>query len=176
MKNSSGEFVPLGFERLKVCELIAELLHCSNMLQLSKIECPLVDQELESFLKLRDDNLPIPKVKDESTKDEVEEKAKAPKVENVQYQSSYFDQFNDSLVSSSVSLTAGSKETLNNSMEKLSISNDSGVNSNFLSLGNWTKLKFLELNISSIFLVNMSDKTHSIILTFNFRIYSFNMS
>jgi serine/threonine-protein phosphatase 6 regulatory subunit 3 len=28
--------MPLGFERLKICELFAELLHCSNMAHLNK--------------------------------------------------------------------------------------------------------------------------------------------
>lgn len=32
-----GPLVPLGFERLKVCELFAELLHCSNMSNLNML-------------------------------------------------------------------------------------------------------------------------------------------
>ncbi|SAM08544.1 hypothetical protein [Absidia glauca] len=35
MKTSIGEQMPLGFERLKICELFAELLHCSNMSNLN---------------------------------------------------------------------------------------------------------------------------------------------
>ncbi|CCC67508.1 hypothetical protein NCAS_0A09500 [Naumovozyma castellii] len=31
LRTSFGNITPLGFERFKVCELIAELLHCSNM-------------------------------------------------------------------------------------------------------------------------------------------------
>lgn len=31
LKTLFGELEPLGFERFKICELIAELLHCSNM-------------------------------------------------------------------------------------------------------------------------------------------------
>ncbi|KAI8393932.1 SIT4 phosphatase-associated protein-domain-containing protein [Radiomyces spectabilis] len=31
MRTSIGERMPLGFERLKTCELFAEILHCSNM-------------------------------------------------------------------------------------------------------------------------------------------------
>ncbi|KAH8548276.1 SIT4 phosphatase-associated protein-domain-containing protein [Umbelopsis sp. PMI_123] len=31
-----GDRMPLGFERLKICELFAELLHCSNMAHLNK--------------------------------------------------------------------------------------------------------------------------------------------
>ncbi|ORX52405.1 SAPS-domain-containing protein [Hesseltinella vesiculosa] len=34
-KTSIGEQMPLGFERLKICELFAELLHCSNMSNLN---------------------------------------------------------------------------------------------------------------------------------------------
>ncbi|KAI9007011.1 SIT4 phosphatase-associated protein-domain-containing protein [Phycomyces nitens] len=35
MKTSIGEQMPLGFERLKICELFAELIHCSNMSNLN---------------------------------------------------------------------------------------------------------------------------------------------
>ncbi|KAI8330479.1 SIT4 phosphatase-associated protein-domain-containing protein [Chlamydoabsidia padenii] len=38
MKTSIGEQMPLGFERLKICELFAELLHCSNMSNLNAME------------------------------------------------------------------------------------------------------------------------------------------
>ncbi|KAK9357076.1 SIT4 phosphatase-associated protein-domain-containing protein [Lipomyces doorenjongii] len=31
LQTSFGEIEPLGFERFKICELVAELLHCSNM-------------------------------------------------------------------------------------------------------------------------------------------------
>lgn len=31
LRTTFGEIKPLGFERFKICELIAELLHCSNM-------------------------------------------------------------------------------------------------------------------------------------------------
>lgn len=31
LRTTFGEIEPLGFERFKICELIAELLHCSNM-------------------------------------------------------------------------------------------------------------------------------------------------
>lgn len=31
LKTPFGEIEPLGFERFKICELVAELLHCSNM-------------------------------------------------------------------------------------------------------------------------------------------------
>lgn len=35
MPTTTGPQVPLGFERLKICELYAELLHCSNMSNLN---------------------------------------------------------------------------------------------------------------------------------------------
>lgn len=35
MRTTLGEQMPLGFERLKICELFAELLHCSNMSNLN---------------------------------------------------------------------------------------------------------------------------------------------
>ncbi|KAI7900933.1 SIT4 phosphatase-associated protein-domain-containing protein [Cokeromyces recurvatus] len=37
MQTTLGELEPLGFERLKICELFAELLHCSNMSNLNEI-------------------------------------------------------------------------------------------------------------------------------------------
>ncbi|KAI7866605.1 SIT4 phosphatase-associated protein-domain-containing protein [Spinellus fusiger] len=37
MKTSIGEQMPLGFERLKICELFAELIHCSNMSNLNAV-------------------------------------------------------------------------------------------------------------------------------------------
>lgn len=36
MEMPFGEIEPLGFERFKICELIAELLHCSNMTLLNE--------------------------------------------------------------------------------------------------------------------------------------------
>ncbi|KAI9274220.1 SIT4 phosphatase-associated protein-domain-containing protein [Sporodiniella umbellata] len=35
MRTTLGDIEPLGFERLKICELFAELLHCSNMSNLN---------------------------------------------------------------------------------------------------------------------------------------------
>jgi hypothetical protein len=40
--------MPLGFERLKICELFAELLHCSNMSNLNAVQeerSPPLDQD-----------------------------------------------------------------------------------------------------------------------------------
>lgn len=42
-----GDIEPLGFERFKICELLAELLHCSNMALLN-------DSSGESIVKARD--------------------------------------------------------------------------------------------------------------------------
>ena len=36
LKTPFGDIEPLGFERFKICELIAELLHCSNMALLNE--------------------------------------------------------------------------------------------------------------------------------------------
>lgn len=36
LQTSYGTIEPLGFERFKICELIAELLHCSNMTLLNE--------------------------------------------------------------------------------------------------------------------------------------------
>jgi hypothetical protein len=49
MKTSIGEQMPLGFERLKICELFAELLHCSNMSNLNAGED---NQETETTQQL----------------------------------------------------------------------------------------------------------------------------
>lgn len=38
LKTPFGEIEPLGFERFKICELVAELLHCSNMALLNSRE------------------------------------------------------------------------------------------------------------------------------------------
>ncbi|KAI9472134.1 MAG: SIT4 phosphatase-associated protein-domain-containing protein [Benjaminiella poitrasii] len=37
IQTTLGELEPLGFERLKICELFAELLHCSNMSNLNEV-------------------------------------------------------------------------------------------------------------------------------------------
>lgn len=37
LKTPFGQIEPLGFERFKICELIAELLHCSNMTLLNDV-------------------------------------------------------------------------------------------------------------------------------------------
>lgn len=47
LKTPFGQIEPLGFERFKICELVAELLHCSNMVLLN-------DEKGESIVKIRD--------------------------------------------------------------------------------------------------------------------------
>lgn len=51
------EFQPLGFERFKVCELIAELLHCSNIALLNNDLTEGILQEREKVLCSQEDNL-----------------------------------------------------------------------------------------------------------------------
>ncbi|KAF5103829.1 hypothetical protein DV451_001205 [Geotrichum candidum] len=48
LKTPFGQIEPLGFERFKICELVAELLHCSNMVLLN-------DEKGESIVKARDE-------------------------------------------------------------------------------------------------------------------------
>ncbi|KAG2194213.1 hypothetical protein INT46_009806 [Mucor plumbeus] len=48
IRTTLGELEPLGFERLKICELFAELLHCSNMSNLNNFSMtPEEEAELE---------------------------------------------------------------------------------------------------------------------------------
>ncbi|ODQ66012.1 SAPS-domain-containing protein [Nadsonia fulvescens var. elongata DSM 6958] len=47
LKTPFGEIEPLGFERFKICELVAELLHCSNMGLLN-------DEKGEAIVRERD--------------------------------------------------------------------------------------------------------------------------
>ncbi|KAK5964067.1 Sap190p PWA37_004408 [Arxiozyma heterogenica] len=52
-----GSIEPLGFERFKICELIAELLHCSNMVLLNEPNGEMITRErdLVRFQKLHGD-------------------------------------------------------------------------------------------------------------------------
>lgn len=54
-----GSIEPLGFERFKICELIAELLHCSNMVLLNEPNGELITRErdLVRFQKLHGDSI-----------------------------------------------------------------------------------------------------------------------
>lgn len=51
--NTAGDYIPLGFERLKVCELIAELLHGSNMKTLNMVSAPISSEEMSRLLQKR---------------------------------------------------------------------------------------------------------------------------
>lgn len=51
------EIEPLGFKRFKVCELVAELLHCSNIGLLNNHLTEKIIEERENFLKERESNL-----------------------------------------------------------------------------------------------------------------------
>ncbi|KAI8991637.1 SIT4 phosphatase-associated protein-domain-containing protein [Mycotypha africana] len=46
-----GEVEPLGFERLKICELFAELLHCSNMSNLNNFNQQIQNQHQQQSRK-----------------------------------------------------------------------------------------------------------------------------
>ncbi|CEP10194.1 hypothetical protein [Parasitella parasitica] len=45
IRTTLGELEPLGFERLKICELFAELLHCSNMSNLNNFSMTPEEEE-----------------------------------------------------------------------------------------------------------------------------------
>jgi hypothetical protein len=51
------EIEPLGFERFKICELVAELLHCSNIQLLNSHLTPKVVAERERMLTEQESNL-----------------------------------------------------------------------------------------------------------------------
>ncbi|KAH7581420.1 SIT4 phosphatase-associated protein [Nakaseomyces glabratus] len=61
LQTPQGEIEPLGFERFKICELIAELLHCSNMTLLNDPNGESIvkerDEERERILKLENQKL-----------------------------------------------------------------------------------------------------------------------
>ncbi|CAO3646400.1 unnamed protein product [Cunninghamella echinulata] len=76
IKTSIGEQMPLGFERLKICELFAELLHCSNMSNLNAPE----DNEEEEMEE------------DEDEEEEEEETKQQPQQQ--QYQQGELEDYN----------------------------------------------------------------------------------
>lgn len=51
LDTSFGRIEPVGFERFKICELIAELLHCSNMSLLNEKKAPKVIEERDNARK-----------------------------------------------------------------------------------------------------------------------------
>ncbi|CCD23539.1 Sap190p NDAI_0B05060 [Naumovozyma dairenensis CBS 421] len=60
LETAFGEIEPLGFERFKICELVAELLHCSNMTLLNELEGEAIvkerDDERELQIRANDNN------------------------------------------------------------------------------------------------------------------------
>lgn len=73
IRTTLGELEPLGFERLKICELFAELLHCSNMSNLNNFAMT-PDEEAELEAELEDK---LPQENDaEGEKEQKEEEAK----------------------------------------------------------------------------------------------------
>ena len=78
IRTTMGELEPLGFERLKICELFAELLHCSNMSNLNKFnvgdDSPIEeDKEVEDIEKVVEDEKTVEKTEAVSKKEEKEE-------------------------------------------------------------------------------------------------------
>lgn len=72
MRTTLGEQMPLGFERLKICELFAELLHCSNMSNLNGEENEAEEDEDdkdEESIKESDDVKSEDKQEPDTTKD-----------------------------------------------------------------------------------------------------------
>ncbi|KAG0756590.1 hypothetical protein G6F29_011303 [Rhizopus arrhizus] len=55
VRTTLGDIEPLGFERLKICELFAELLHCSNMSNLNNINSE-EEQQQEQVRIIKVDN------------------------------------------------------------------------------------------------------------------------
>ncbi|ODV88994.1 hypothetical protein CANCADRAFT_18024, partial [Tortispora caseinolytica NRRL Y-17796] len=49
LKTAIGEIEPLGFERFKICELVAELLHCSNMMMLNNADADVIARERDAM-------------------------------------------------------------------------------------------------------------------------------
>lgn len=52
IRTTLGELEPLGFERLKICELFAELLHCSNMSNLNDFLMTIEEEKLDESKEL----------------------------------------------------------------------------------------------------------------------------
>lgn len=57
IRTTLGELEPLGFERLKICELFAELLHCSNMSNLNHFN--MTEEEENKEEKKEEDDLSV---------------------------------------------------------------------------------------------------------------------
>lgn len=77
IRTTLGELEPLGFERLKICELFAELLHCSNMSNLNNFTMtPEEEAELEDKLpeEQKEEDVDQESKKDEESKEEADSK------------------------------------------------------------------------------------------------------
>ncbi|KAI8064312.1 SIT4 phosphatase-associated protein-domain-containing protein [Gilbertella persicaria] len=59
IRTTLGEMEPLGFERLKICELFAELLHCSNMSNLNHFNVAADDEEEEEGKEEKESGLSV---------------------------------------------------------------------------------------------------------------------
>ncbi|GAN04154.1 extragenic suppressor of kinetochore protein [Mucor ambiguus] len=80
IRTTLGELEPLGFERLKICELFAELLHCSNMSNLNNFSMtPEEEAELED--KLPEENDDDAEGEKEQKEEENKEEAGSKKTE-----------------------------------------------------------------------------------------------
>ena len=68
METPFGEIEPLGFERFKICELVAELLHCSNMMLLNEPNGKNVTAKRDAAREeaLREENSTSVDIKDDS--------------------------------------------------------------------------------------------------------------
>ncbi|SMN19293.1 similar to Saccharomyces cerevisiae YJL098W SAP185 Protein that forms a complex with the Sit4p protein phosphatase and is required for its function [Maudiozyma saulgeensis] len=81
-----GEIEPLGFERFKICELVAELLHCSNMALLNEPEGEKITSERDHIRQeyLREEGIAngdsINKMDDGSENDDLTYKLEALKL------------------------------------------------------------------------------------------------
>lgn len=75
IRTTLGELEPLGFERLKICELFAELLHCSNMSNLNNFAMtPEEEAELEDKLPEENDAEGEQEQQEKDTKEEIDDK------------------------------------------------------------------------------------------------------
>ncbi|KAJ9059891.1 sporulation-induced protein [Entomophthora muscae] len=136
--NTVSEFVPLGFERLKVCELIAELLHGSNMKALNLAPAPLSPSDIKVLLEKREAYLdPMSQTSlsaPQSATQDLDHEG-SPPTSLKQFTSSKFDQF------------GGLSENSLPDIGGLAISSNPQV-----SIGEWAKLCILEHGILTVFL------------------------
>lgn len=75
IRTTLGELEPLGFERLKICELFAELLHCSNMSNLNNFS--ITPEEEADLQNLSDEQKGEEQKKEQTEKDDSKKESKA---------------------------------------------------------------------------------------------------